>query len=628
MPGPGGVLIGVGAVALTGGVAAGYFGALAVGYSVLLAGTGAVSLVGGAIAPCLMSRYAIRGTVTFANGASSPVTVRLEGGKSCQVSVEAPSYAFTGLSTGSYLVSVSSAEHHRFDVASRQVAVAASDADGIDFTVTFRPATQVQWTVTSPITYGTALGPAAFNASLVRTDTQQPVPGTATYTYASGKPLNKGKHIIDAGKVLQPGVIVPAGTHNLQVDFEVDEASFRPPEPSTVKLVVDQALPVVMFRSDVVKQYLEGVSQSDVLVSATFKKKKVEGHCEIPEGKLPGPHTLEVKFRPDDNQNFKVVTGQVPIRIDKRQLKIEWKTPAAINYGTSLGKNQLNASLEPFVSGLIRYSPTWGTVPKGGVCDLKANYDISTSQQELYLPPQEKIVRLTVMPVAPTVEAFPAQLELNPGPLLAQHIKTSARFNSANVPGVFTYTPGLDTALATGSHDVTVGFTPADPATFLSSATAVVKLGVVLVTAEQRKGLGIKANTEQHILFGDVDTVTGTLSGAHSPDIPNLPGYETRNPVVRDSGARDMEVRASYGAENADWTAWKASTLPPANWNNDKLWDATRQTLTTPASRVQDPATNRWSYEADIPNPGHDAVRWKVIRTPADDTVITSYPLR
>jgi len=632
MPGPVGVLIGVGAVALTGGVAAGYFGALALSYSVGLAGTGALSIVGGAILPCLARKYVISGTVTFANGANSPVTVHLQDGKTRQVTVDAPPYEFTGLAPGAYVVSVSGIEHHRFDVVSRQVVIQATDAEHIDFTVTFKAATKAQWNVVNPITYGGALGLAHLNASLVRTDTapQQPILGTPRYTYASGKPLNKGNDIVEMGKVLTVGEILPAGTHTLRVDFTVtDETSFRLPGPATVKLVVEQALPTVVFANNVIKQYSEALDQNDVIVSSTFQGQTVEGSCDIAlDTRVMGARNLEVRFKPTNNQNFKSVVGNVQLQVDRCQLRIAWAPPAAIDHGTPLSGAQLNAHLEPFVPGKIVYTPAGGSVLAGGLRPLTAHYVASVSQQAHYISPPDLIVNLQVRPVAPVVTADPAQLDLNPGLLQAQHITTRAQFNNVDVPGVFTYLPPLNTPLNVGTQNVTVGFTPNDAASFLPNATAVVTLNVVRVTAAQRQALGIGAQAEQHILRGDVDAVLGTLDGAHSPKIfsvPPLANYQTRNMVIIAGGARSMEVRTSYGPGNANWTAWKSSTLPPANWDDDMLWDATSQTLTAPASRVQQAILGRWMYTANIPtNPGF--VRWKVIRDPTDKVVITSYP--
>lgn len=71
-----------------------------------------------------------------------------------------------------------------------------------------------------------------------------------------------------------------------------------------------------------------------------------------------------------------------------------------------------------------------------------------------------------------------------------------------------------------------------------------------------------------------------------------------------------------------NWTGWKLSTLLPDGWTDDMLWDATRQTLNAPLSQVQEPAKDRWVYEADIPNPPLGKIRWKVIRIPTNDVVM------
>lgn len=627
--------IGVGGVALPPAMLLAFIGVLTLAYAARIGMVKKGALALGAIMPCMARKYAIRGTVTFPNGADRSVTVCLQGRPDCHVSVDAPQYEFTELLPGNYRVYSPATEHYRAHPLDQSVTIDAGDVGNIDFTVTFKAPTEVHWRIASPITYGTALDPAHLNASLMRTGTDHTVDGTPTYTYQSGKPLNDGNHTVEPGKVLKVGDILPAGTHMLQVSFTVaDEPLFCPPEPATARVVVAQARPVVAFRNQVNKQYDETVEDADLYTSATFNNKDVEGKCEIPAGATQkiGSETLTVRFKPTDKQNFMTVPGNVAIIVAKRQLQIVWADPADIDYGTPLSGTQLNARLEPEVSKAIVYDPVGGVERTGGTWPLKASYNVTKQQVPYYLSPQDKTVSLTVRPVAPVLTAAPPA-ELNMNALLAQHhINASARFRNVDVPGVFTYAPIIGPPLNAGVQNVTVGFVPTDAATYLSTVTTVATLNVLRVTTAQRQTLHIDANAEQHILRGDVNVGAAALDGAHSPTIRDaagndLAGYRTQNVVVSVNGVRSMDVAVNYGTAAAPlWTGWKTSTLPPADWDDDMFWDATRQTLL--AAPVQDPLTHRWTYTANVPNPNppYVAIRWKVIHTPLQDRVITSYP--
>jgi len=146
---------------------------------------------------------------------------------------------------------------------------------------------------------------------------------------------------------------------------------------------------------------------------------------------------------------------------------LSWTAPAAISYGTALSAAQLNASAS--VPGTFTYTPSLGTVLAAGSHTLSVTFNPTDTTDYSSATVN---VTLKVNELAPVL-SWTAPAAIPYGTALS-----AAQLNAtASVPGTFAYTPSLGTVLASGSHTLSVTFTPAD-ATDYSSATASVTLTV------------------------------------------------------------------------------------------------------------------------------------------------------
>ncbi|HEY2861831.1 MAG TPA: alkaline phosphatase family protein [Terracidiphilus sp.] len=148
---------------------------------------------------------------------------------------------------------------------------------------------------------------------------------------------------------------------------------------------------------------------------------------------------------------------------------ITWATPAPVRFATALDSSQLNATAN--VPGTFSYSPAAGAVMKtAGSIALsvvftptdKTNYKAASAR-----------VFLVVYKGNPLI-TWPKPASLIVGaPLGASQLKATA-----NVPGVFSYSPAAGTVMSTaGTIPLSVVFTPTDTADY-KPATATVSLVV------------------------------------------------------------------------------------------------------------------------------------------------------
>jgi hypothetical protein len=146
---------------------------------------------------------------------------------------------------------------------------------------------------------------------------------------------------------------------------------------------------------------------------------------------------------------------------------INWSTPAAITYGTSLSSMQLNATTT--VAGNFSYFPAAGAVLTAGNQALTV---VFTPNDTTDYSSATASVTLTVNKAVPPISwASPASI-LSGTPL------SSAQLNATStVAGNFTYSPAAGTILPVGSQTLTTTFTPND-STDYSIATDSVTLAV------------------------------------------------------------------------------------------------------------------------------------------------------
>ena len=150
---------------------------------------------------------------------------------------------------------------------------------------------------------------------------------------------------------------------------------------------------------------------------------------------------------------------------------IQWPTPAAITYGTTLSATQLNATAS--VPGIFVYSPAAGTTPTVGTDKLTVRF--TPSDTAAYTTATLSIT-LTVNKATPTI-TWAAPSPINVGTALS----TTQLNATAPVGGTFTYTPAKKTIPAAGIDTLSVTFTPSNTSRY-NTATAAVSLTVNKLT--------------------------------------------------------------------------------------------------------------------------------------------------
>jgi hypothetical protein len=140
--------------------------------------------------------------------------------------------------------------------------------------------------------------------------------------------------------------------------------------------------------------------------------------------------------------------------VTKQPLKLTWKDPAPINFGTPLSGTQLNG-LTDFPSVCV-YTPALGTILAPGIHTLSVT---CTPLDGSTYGPVSGTVKLTVK----KAKGKPRIIWFNPQPIVYPTPLGSIQLNAvASVPGKYTYTPAAGTVLPVGKHALNVKFTPDD----------------------------------------------------------------------------------------------------------------------------------------------------------------------
>jgi Flp pilus assembly CpaE family ATPase len=378
----------------------------------------------------------------------------------------------------------------------------------------------VVWPAPSPITYGTPLGPAQFNA-------EASVPGIFAYTPGAGfvlpagtfslwvtfTPVNTAEystvqaavsitvnkatpaikwpappplacgaplsaaHLNAEGSV--PGTFIyspaageslPAGKHTLTAAFTPRDQSNYTTSQASVTITVAKATPTLNWPAPAPMTCGTPLGAAQLNATASVAGSYVYSPA-AGEKLAAGKHTLSVTFIPADPEAYNSVQASVPVTVSKATPSIAWPTPAPIAYGTPLSASQLNATAS--VQGTFVYIPPVGAVLGVGTHTPMATFTPADSAD---YNPARVAVSLTVVKATPTIQ-WPTPAPITDGtPLSATQLNAAA-----SVPGTFVYSPALGDVLPEGSHNLAVTFTPAD-ATNYTSVQATVPLSVVKKT--------------------------------------------------------------------------------------------------------------------------------------------------
>ncbi|MGA3132375.1 MAG: AAA family ATPase [Terracidiphilus sp.] len=299
------------------------------------------------------------------------------------------------------------------------------------------------WPDPASIEWGTPLSPAQLNA-------QASMPGSFVYTPAEDERLR-------------------AGSHTLSVTFlPEDSRNYAAVETSTT-ITVHRATPLIAWRpiSPIVYGTALGADQlnAETNIPGVFVYRPAVG-AVLPAGSTQ----LTATFLPEDDANYAEADATASLAVEKAVPEVEWRTPAPIEYGTSLEAQQLNASSS--VPGTFTYMPATGSMLSAGshMCAVLFSPDDSTN----YLP-ADATVTLVVKKATPQITWPTPEAIMSGNPLSVAQLNAKA-----SVPGKFAYIPRVGSVLHAGMHTIEATFVPADATNYTPVQTSI-QLAVVEV---------------------------------------------------------------------------------------------------------------------------------------------------
>ena len=301
----------------------------------------------------------------------------------------------------------------------------------------------VTWPTPAPIVQGTPLGAVELNATAN-------VPGTYVYTPA-------------AGTVLSPG------NRTLKVVFTPADSTRYLTATYYATLTVNATLkttPVITWPAPAA--ITQGTALSTTQLKATASVLGAFVYTPAAGTMLAtGTHTLTLTFTPSDTTRYTTATAATTMTVNpapKTTPVITWPTPAAITQGTALSTTQLKATAS--VLGAFVYTPAAGTVLATGTHTLTLTFTPSDTTRYTTATASTTIAVNPAPKTAPVI-TWPAPAAITQGTALS----TTQLRATASVPGAFIYTPAAGTVLATGTHTLSLTFTPSDTTRY-TTATA------------------------------------------------------------------------------------------------------------------------------------------------------------
>jgi hypothetical protein len=284
-------------------------------------------------------------------------------------------------------------------------------------------APSITWSTPAAIQYGAAL-------NSVQLDAAASVPGTFSYSPAAG-------------------TVLPAGSQKLTATFTPSDTTTYSTANATVQVTVNQATPVVTWAA--LSPIQQGAALSAAQLDATANVPGTFSYNPALGAVLPaGKQQLTASFTPTDATDYLPATAHNSLTVTAAGPTITWNTPAPITYGTALSNVQLDATAS--VAGTFVYSPAAGTVLQAGSQKLTTTF---TPSDTTTYSTATATVQLAVTQAAPMI-TWAALSPIQQGTAL-----TGVQLDAtANVPGVFSYSPAAGTVLPSGTQQLTVTFTP------------------------------------------------------------------------------------------------------------------------------------------------------------------------
>jgi TonB family protein len=294
----------------------------------------------------------------------------------------------------------------------------------------------ITWPEPKPIEFGTRLSARQLCATAS-------VPGTFDYSPALG-------------------AVLPAGTHRLSVEFTPADTENYDKVQAAVSLTIAAAKPAITWPE--LKPIEFGTRLSARQLCATAAVLGKFEYSSAPGKVLEvGVHALKARFTPSDTKNYTTAEAQVQIVVEKAKPVLAWPSPDPFPYGTPLSSKQLCATAS--IPGKFEYSPPPGALLPAGIHALTVSF--TPSDNANYTDAKAR-VPLEIVKAAPALD-WPA-----PEPIVVgSRLSDKQLCATASVPGKFDYSPAPGAVLALGTHRLSVTFTPADSANYVSAQAAV-----------------------------------------------------------------------------------------------------------------------------------------------------------
>ena len=184
-----------------------------------------------------------------------------------------------------------------------------------------------------------------------------------------------------------------------------------------------------------------------------------------------GTQTLSVTFTPNDTIDYAAVTVSMPITIAKVTPTVSWASPTPITYGTALGDGLRPRDRRCPRELVLQPGHQHGSSSAGTVQTLTLTF---TPDDAVDYNVVQLSTTIAVAKATPTVAWAP------PTPITYGTALGDGQLDATvDVPGSWSYSPGIGTILGAGTQTLTLTFTPDDAVDYnvvqLSTTIAVAK---------------------------------------------------------------------------------------------------------------------------------------------------------
>ena len=357
-----------------------------------------------------------------------------------------------------------------------------------------------------------------FSGSLVTLyAVESPTAGSIKVFIDGGNVAEVNLSLTNSASMIAPAYtsgLLSAGTHTVSVTVVAGSVAID-------RFVVGPATPTISWATPADLTYgttLDGTElDATANVPGTFAYTPAAGTLlTAGQGKV-----LSAVFTPTDTTNYGTTSASVLINVQKSTPVITWPEPDDLDHGDPLSANQLDATAN--VAGTFVYNPPLGTVlPTGPNQILNATF---TPQDTADYNTVNAQTRVDVNAIDPVITWN------TPANIIDGTALSATQLNAtADVPGVFVYTPAVGTILPVGNNQqINVSFTPNDTVNYnVVNATVNVnvvygpasKLGFIQQPTSANSGATITPAVKVAVrdsagstLPTDTSTVTLTLSG-------------------------------------------------------------------------------------------------------------------